>query len=210
MYRSLLILVLVILSAGELNARKLLDSTPERSTVLEGYSDMSVVKKRMGSMPLHHIEGIWQLTGEGSTLAIERITGHEATTGRLAPDEEATPVYRMVVIRSTDISVAPGTVTGYLTPAAKERQYDARIYSSRSDDHVLLTSPTANVITLSDDGTRLSFHPYGRRLRFNWWRLLLPYMYRTLVTPLERPAGDIDGCVRLYPAPYPPLQPVYL
>ena len=28
-----------------------------------------------------------------------------------------------------------------------------------------------------------------------------PYMYRSVITPIEHPRGDLDGCVRVYPAP---------
>lgn len=114
------------------------------------------------------------------------------------------------MVKSADISLREGTVMGYLTPTSKRGVYDARIYSSRTDDHTRLTGPSRNTITLADDGSRISFKPYGRKLRFNWWRLLLPYMYRSLITPQERPAGDIEGCVRVYPTPAVPLNPRYL
>ena len=180
-------------------ARGVLDNLPDVSR-LDGYESPDSVCARMASMPLHDIEGLWEMTGEGSLMAIER---DPATDG-------ASAVYRMIVVRSASVSVREGTVMGYLTPTSQRGQYDARIYSSLSDDHTRLIRPTRNVITLGDEGSRITFRSYGRKLRFNWWRLLLPYMYRTLITPIERSRGDLDGCVRVYPTPSNPLNPRYL
>lgn len=180
-------------------ARGVLDNLPDVSR-LDGYESPDSVRARMASMPLHDIEGLWEMTGEGSLMAIER---DPATDG-------ASAVYRMIVVRSASVSVREGTVMGYLTPTSQRGQYDARIYSSLSDDHTRLIRPTRNVITLGDEGSRITFRSYGRKLRFNWWRLLLPYMYRTLITPIERSRGDLDGCVRVYPTPSNPLNPRYL
>lgn len=180
-------------------ARGVLDNLPDVSR-LDGYESPDSVRARLASMPLHDIEGLWEMTGEGSLMAIER---DPATDG-------ASAVYRMIVVRSASVSVREGTVMGYLTPTSQRGQYDARIYSSLSDDHTRLIRPTRNVITLGDEGSRITFRSYGRKLRFNWWRLLLPYMYRTLITPIERSRGDLDGCIRVYPTPSNPLNPRYL
>ena len=180
-------------------ARGVLDNLPD-SRCIDGYGSADIVRTRMAASPLHDIEGLWEMVGEGSLMAIER---DPSTDG-------ASAVYRMVVVRSASVSVREGTVMGYLTPTSQRGQYDARIFSTLSDDHTRLIRPTRNVITLGDDGSRITFRPYGRKLRFNWWRLLLPYMYRTLVTPVERSRGDLDGCVRVYPTPSNPLNPRYL
>ncbi|MDE6395369.1 MAG: hypothetical protein K2K77_08510, partial [Duncaniella sp.] len=57
---------------------------------LEGYGSPETVRQRMASSPLHDIEGLWQMTGEGSLMAIER---DPATDG-------ASALYRMVVVHS--------------------------------------------------------------------------------------------------------------
>lgn len=176
-----------------------LDNLPS-SERIEGYESVEAVRERLAALPLHEIEGLWEMAGEGSLMAIVR---DPATDG-------ASTLYRMIVVRSASLSLREGTVMGYLTPTSQRGRYDARIYSSLSDDHTGLTGLTRNVISLGDDGSRIEFRPYGRKLRFNWWRLLLPYMYRTLVTPVDRPRGDIDGCIRVFPAPANPLNPRYL
>ena len=178
-------------------------SLPARA---EGYETVDIVEKRMSRAPLHEIEGIWQLTGDGgSIIAIERID--DGDTGTMGT---ATTIYRMAVIVSSEISVAPGTVIGYASTSAKNGEYDSRIYSGRSEDFTALTHPSRNVLRLDDSGTRLTFRPTGLSLRFNWWRLLLPYLYRGLVTPREANHKAEEGCVRLYPPPVPPLNPRYL
>lgn len=201
--RITLISLTLFVNALALQARGkggVLDNIPDSSTLVEGYDSPTLVKSRMATMPLHDIEGLWEFAGEGSMMAIERVSGTDG----------ASALYRAIVVKRADISLREGTVMGYLTPTSKRGVYDARIYSSRTDDHTRLTGPSRNTITLADDGSRISFKPYGRKLRFNWWRLLLPYMYRSLITPQERPAGDIEGCVRVYPTPAVPLNPRYL
>lgn len=180
-------------------AKSVLDHLPDEPR-LAGYESVATVTSRLAANPLHDIEGLWEMTGEGTLMAIER---DPATDG-------ASALYRMIVVRSASLSLREGTVMGYLTPTSKRGHYDARIFSSLSDDRTRLTKPSRNVIMLGDDGSRISFKPYGRILRFNWWRLLLPYMYRTLITPIERHRGDLDGCVRVFPTPANPLNPRYL
>lgn len=198
----LIIFAAQLLMFNSLSAKGVLDGTSGNSETIGGYESPDVVSRRMSQMPLHDIEGLWEFAGEGSLMAIERMSADT--------DEGAATLYRMVAVKSMDISLREGTVMGYLTPTSKRGQYDARIYSSRSDDRTKLTHPSDNIIMLDDDGSRITFKPYGRKLRFNWWRLLLPYMYRRLVTPIERSKGDTDGCVRVYPAPSVPLNPRYL
>lgn len=199
MLRFLSILLTAFLIFNSLSARGVLDDLPAFER-LQGYESVQAVKQRLAASPLHEIEGLWEMAGEGSLMAIER---DPSTDG-------AATLYRMIIVRGASLSLREGTVMGYLTPTSQRGRYDARIYSALSDDHTRLTDLTRNVVSLGDDGSRIEFKPYGRKLRFNWWRLLLPYMYRTLITPLERPRGDIDGCIRVYPAPTNPLNPRYL
>lgn len=199
---TLLSILLWALSSGA-KGKHTLDFTTSLSAVADGYCCIDSVRERMSHMPLHEIEGIWQLTGDGgSIIAIERIPSTGASDGLT--------VYRIAVIESSEISVLPGTVIGYMAPSAKAKQYDARIYTSRSDDYTILTHPTRNLLTLSADGTHLTFRPTSLKLRLNWWRLLLPYLYRSLVSPSTTDRQVEDGCVRLYPTPLPPLNPRYL
>lgn len=197
--RTFVTCVAFVLLYLPLRAKGVLDDLPDESR-LAGYESIDKIKARMSSTPLHDIEGLWEMAGEGTLMAIER---DPSTDG-------ASAIYRMIVVRSANISLREGTVMGYLTPTSQRGSYDARIYTNLSDDHTRLTKPSSNIITIGDDGSRITFKPYGRTLRFNWWRLLLPYMYRSLVTSTERRRGDLDGCVRVYPSPANPLNPRYL
>ena len=193
----LLLLLWACLPAGA--RRSVLDDVPGVSQLLPAYREDSV-RARLSTLPLHEIEGIWEFAGEGSVMAIER---DDHTSG-------AATVYRMVAVHSTDLSLRPGTVMGYLTNSSKRGVSAARIYSSHTDDGTRLYKPETCTVTLGDDGTRITVKPYGKVFRVNWWRLLLPYMYRHLITRTERSPGDIEGCIRIYPAPSRPQNPRYL
>lgn len=198
--RSLLLpLVLLLSSSTDLSAKGVLDNLTSVRHV-SGYESADIVKDRMSSRPLHEIEGLWEMAGEGSLMAIER-TGD--TNG-------ASALYRMIIVKGASLSLREGTVMGYLTPSSQRGHYQARIYSDLSDDHTILTRLSNNTIILNDDGSRISFKPQGRKFRFNWWRMLLPYMYRSVITPLERRDDNLDGCIRVFPYPANPLNPRYL
>lgn len=182
--------------------KTMLDDIPSRSEVLSGYERDSA-QARLGEMPLHIVEGIWEFASEGTLMAIERV-GDEVN-GR----SSAATLYRMVAVRGADMALRPGTVMGYLTTTSKRGVYDARIFTSRSDDGTVLSSPKTFTVTLTDEDSRLTIKEYGKNFVFNWWRLL-PYMYRYLITRRERTPGDIEGCVRVFPEPARPLEPVYL
>ncbi|MDE5724652.1 MAG: hypothetical protein K2H88_02560 [Duncaniella sp.] len=200
MKHLLVTLSLLLFTVVPAPARKsVLDGIPRISETLAAYREDSV-RERLSTLPLHEIEGIWEFAGEGTLMAIER-----------APHSSgAATLYRMVAVSSSELSLRPGTVMGYLTPSSKRGIYDARIYSSHTDEGTRLWKPEKFTVTLGDDGTRITVKPYGRIFRVNWWRLVLPYMYRRVISRIERPAGDIEGCVRVYPAPSKPLNPRYL
>lgn len=199
--RSLLLLLLLAFMAGSVARARdgALDRLPATSELIDGYREDSVTA-RLASMPLHDIEGLWEFVGQGTVMAIER---DPLTRG-------ASTLYRMVAVRARDLSLRPGTILGYLTPASGRGVYDARIYSGTTDEGTRLKNFARYTVTLTDESSRLMLKPYGRILRFNWWRLVLPYMYRTLITPIERSPGALEGCVRLYPTPAVPANPRYL
>lgn len=183
---------------------KVLDKVPSVSERLEGYENPDVVIDRLSAIPLHSIEGVWRFAAEGTLMAIERTEDRG-----LHPEEAGTMTYRMIVVRAADLSLRPGTVMGYLAPTAKRGVYDARIYTGRTDAGTQLHSPKKFTLTLGDTDSRLAISSYGNSLRFNWWRLL-PYMYRYVFSRKEKSPGDIEGCLRIYPAPAIPAEPRYL
>ena len=64
-------------------------------------------------------------------------------------------------------------------------------------------------LTLSDDGTGLTFEQFKNPITVNLWRLL-PYLWRYTVYPTPNPKEPIKGCVKVYPNPQHQREPVYL
>lgn len=197
--RKALLCLFVLIELTATGRDKVLDRLPAISPLLPGYRLDSVID-RMSTLPLHEIEGVWEFTGEGSLMAIER---DPSTSG-------AGAVYRIVAVQPRSLAIRPGTVMGYLTPAAARGTFDARIYASATPEGTHLHRPGRFTATLTDGGSRFALEPYGRKLRFNWWRLLFPFMYRSVITPLEHAPKTLDGCVRVYPSPAVPANPRYL
>ncbi len=167
-----------------------------------GEYDRPVVERRLDSKPLHVIEGIWQFTTDGATVVIERDTGSGSTFNQATR-------YRMVIMRSPVRSIMPGTLMGTLAPTAKRGIYSATLYTD-SDGGSRLLKPKKFTLTLTDD-SRLSFRRNGMKLHMRLWRLL-PYLSRLgIYTTTDRSGEDLDGCVRIYPAPVNgPVEPRYL
>lgn len=188
--------VILLCIVSVVSARGVFDTVSGRGTILPGYNEDSVVE-RLSERPLHPIEGIWEVAGEGSLMAIEKV------------DERPT-LYAMVLIQGYDLGLRRGTVMGWLTPGAAEGKYDARIFSSRIDDGTLLVHPDRYEASIDKDEVRITIKPYGRSFRINWWRLLLPYMFRSAITPIERHSSGLEGFTRVWPEPIPPLTPRYL
>ena len=182
----------------------MLDTVPRFSETLQGYDTAAEVTDRLSTIPMHAVEGVWRFAAEGTLMAVERVDDSE-----LSGDDAGTVTYRMVIVRAADLSLRPGMVMGYLSPTAKRGVYDARIYTGRTDDGTKLYSPRTFTLTLSDNDSRMAINRYGTTFSFNWWRLL-PYMYSRLISRREKKAGDINGCIRVYPMPAIPVEPRYL
>lgn len=189
-------------AAAAVIGKGLLDDVPSTSEVLSGY-EPAIIRDRLGEAPLHVVEGLWEFASEGTLMAIEQVAADE---GRR---RSGATLYRMVAVRGADMALRPGTVMGYLATTSKRGVYDARIFTSRHDDGTKLSSPKKFTVTLTDDDSRLTIKEYGKSYIFNWWRLL-PYMYRYVINRRDNSPGDIEGCVRVFPEPSLPLEPIYL
>lgn len=173
---------------------------PQQSIVLPGYEHDSVMN-RMRQLPLHHIEGIWQFTDNGATIAIERYSPDDT------PDNN-TFQYRMIIINSPRLSIYPGTLMGIITPTAKQGIYDSHIYTD-FDGGTALSGAKRFFLTLHKD-SRLSFSRDKSGLKFNLWRFL-PYMFRYSVRYKNDIPDNLDGCIRIFPVPtQSPINPRYL
>lgn len=157
---------------------------------------------RLRSLPLHPVEGLWQFPGHDAVIEICRDDTSSVS------DNVAR--YNMTLILTSDLSVRPGTVVGYLTPTGRYGVYDSRIYTEMSSDgERRLVNPRKYVLTLEDGESRLVMKRYGKKMKFRWWRLM-PYMFRWAISDSEISPGELEGLVRIFPEPAIPLNPVYL
>lgn len=196
----LLALTVVCLHAVNCYASKrFLDELP-RFSLIEPEFSVSKIKERLASMPLHHIEGIWQFTGQGFTVAIER---DGAESGNYTSDSEG---YRIYLIQAPNRALRPGTVIGHVSRSASEGVYDARIYTKSIGSR--MSAPKGFTVKLDAGDSRMVFEPKKSALSVNLWRLL-PYMWRYSVRQNHNSA-PAEGCVRVFPVPDLPFEPVYL
>jgi hypothetical protein len=129
------------------------------------------------------IEGIWQLTDDGATIAITATAGVSGS-------------YDITLIDATDMSIEPMTPCGTLRHTANANTYDAHLRlnpaagaKSRYKDFML---------TLTGTG-RFTLSSYNRTKHLNL-RRILPYMFRAsfAIERSNRPEG-VDGAIRIYP-----------
>lgn len=100
--------------------------------------------------------------------------------------------YRMVVLRSPDRAVRPGTVMGYLQPTAARGTYEARIYTHTEGDGVLTDAKPFRIVVTDD---AMQFYRVRTGLSVNLFRML-PYMFRRAVDYRPDDHNGLDGCVR--------------
>lgn len=194
--RAALWLVAVIAGVSAAHARlPKLSPLPIRSYSIDS------VKADMDSRPLHHIEGIWMMTETSAKVAIELDTA--PMIGGRSSDA---PTYRIVLLTSPNRALRPGTIMGQIVPSAKEGIYQAEIYSSAIGSR--LSNPAKFTVELDKTDNRIVLTRHPNAFTVNLWRAL-PYMWRYVVRK-NQPSPTYHGCVRLYPPPVPPLQPIYL
>ncbi len=197
----LLIFILSTALPYGVNSQDLIKELPAVSMVLDGYTRESVEKRIIESGP-HHIEGIWQMTTDGATIVIERTDDYDPSS------VDAINLYRMVILKSPNRSLRPGTVMGYISPAAKSGTYAGRIYTSQHNGSKL-SSPKDFTIALSDADSRMSITRLRSKYSLNLWRML-PYMFRYSVKRNSNSNAATQGCRKIFPAPALPSEPIYL
>ena len=77
-----------------------IDTLPQVSQTLSGYADIDSIKRRLTSLPLHIIEGIWQFPADGATVVIERFNPDNTR-------DDGAARYRIVILRSPQRSMIP-------------------------------------------------------------------------------------------------------
>lgn len=194
------IALLLFFSTLTLSAASDVSLPRESPAPYEGYTDIRTVKARIAESGPHRIEGIWQFPGSGATVAIERTQDRSKLPGATT--------YSIVVIRSENRTVKPGTLMGELVPTAKSNTFDAMIYTS-AGRKARLTAPKHFTLTLGEQDSRLIFKPVKPKYSINLWRML-PYMFRYVVRKNENTGEAPAGCVKIFPTPAVPAEPRYL
>lgn len=193
-----IILLLLCMTVSQAEP-KLINDLPPRAETIKDFS-AGVMMAQMSELALHRIEGVWQFPSTGVELAIIR------ENVSLSESESRPIVYRMIIVSSPDRAIRPGTVMGLITPAAKSGEYDANIYTKNIGS--LLTIPKKFSLALADNDSSLEFKKNRSAFSVNLWRLL-PYLWRYTIHP-NRPTPESDGCIRIFPDPPLPREPIYL
>lgn len=154
------------------------------------------------------IGGIWTATADGASVGILPAKVWQMATGTTIPDQNHTLAEQwvMILLDSPSPKLQPGTLMGWLSPAAKPDHYNATIYTKRKDS--ALTKPRGFVLHLADDG-HLTMKAINKGIVINPWRLL-PYMVRGTVKYRDDTPGDLDGFIKKWPVPHNPQNPRYL
>ena len=197
--RSVLCLLLLILALPGAAVKPV--SLPKESPAPSAaYSDMGAIRSRIAKSGPHRIEGIWQFPNTGATVAIERTADPGKLPGAVA--------YNMMVVRSENRNIRPGTLMGVLTPSGRSDTFDAYIYTSPGRK-ARLTMPKHFTLTLTEKESRLIFKPVKAKYSLNLWRML-PYMFRYAVRKIDNTGEAPMGCIKIFPTPAVPAEPRYL
>lgn len=157
----------------------------------------SAVQRLSRSGP-HRIEGIWTFRAEQITVSIERTSTSDGSS------------YHIILLDAPNRRLRPGTVIGSLTPGASTGIYEARLFSSM-DGKGLLSRPKVYYAKLTDSDSRIEFRSPRHDYAINPAGLL-PYALRRIIRRhnYSRDEQPQRGCVRIYPQPIVPEEPVYL
>lgn len=143
---------------------------PEESPVLPG-CDRQSVEQRLLSQRIDSLEGIWYYPEERLTVAVERL----ANGSKL-------PEYSVAVVDADDMSIACGTVAGYLQATAEPRKLRLWLYSV--NDGGKLRNPVECVAEMTRNGM-ISIHRTKLKMRVS--------------ANLSRFLPSVFGGIRIYP-----------
>jgi len=165
-----------------------------------GVTSEAELREAVAASPSDALEGVWSTTADGATIGV--VSGNVPGASRSFSE-----TLLLVVLHSPRPAVAPGTVMGWCTPAAKAGYYNARIFTRC--DGMTLSAAKPFTLHLTDDA-HLSFVLVRNGLEFVPWKMI-PYMFRSMVRERHDRGRDLDGMLRLWPADAaPPHKPRYL
>ncbi len=179
--------LLLLLTAAGINAAALAFDTDE-------------FRRQLDTRGAERIEGIWQFTDNGATIAISR-TDHSSS-----PRSDRHRTYSVTLISSPIRTIRPGTSLGVITPTADPDQFEAQLFTYNNGS--ILSSPKNFSLSLDDPAGRITFRQHKSRYAINLWHFV-PYLWRYSIRQNKKSASP-SGCIRLYPSPAIPAEPRYL
>lgn len=160
--------------------------------------DIDMAREICDRKPLENVEGIWLYPEDGVTVLI--------LNDNTEADHNKFPSYRLTVVDTTDASLKPGDVLGYLSATAEENTFKIELSTEKRNE--LLLKPKSVTATLSKDGEAFLFKrqkaPFKGRLTLNFSRLL-PGFWKIISTGIsQNPTGSgvqlPVGMVKVYPS----------
>lgn len=130
------------------------------------------------------LTGIWQIGGNGATIAI-------------LPRVASTTTFDIVLIDSPDMSILPGVIIGEAVTTGRMATYDAVMKSSPG-----FNNRKVKAIFTIDKDFRLNIRPYKQGKSIRLWRWL-PYLFRMSVTEHDTRPDVVDGAIKIYPETMP-------
>ncbi len=137
------------------------------------------------------IEGVWEMTDGGATVAITANTGTQ---------RHVTTDFLIIYVNGPELSIPRGSVIGRAIPGSSKGIYDAEIYtdvSTSADGSPTLAKPRTFTLTINAD-SRLALQHYEKGVKVNAWRLV-PYILRYSLRRVNQRPANIDGMVRIFP-----------
>ncbi|MCM1483248.1 MAG: hypothetical protein NC043_02860 [Muribaculaceae bacterium] len=164
--------------------------------------DTESFRRELDRRGAERIEGIWQFTSDGATVAISSTGGadHPGDAGKHR-------TYSIILIDSPSRALRPGTELGTITAEAAQGRYEARIYT-RSEGSRLFNQRKFT-LELDEAAGYIRFYRHRSSISINLWHFV-PFLWRYSVRRNDDSARSTPGCVRIYPAPALPLEPIYL
>lgn len=136
-------------------------------------------------------EGTWRFGADGAIFEVKAAGGVDG-------------FFELVLEESPDLSLPAGTPFGNMKWTGTGRNYEASLLGDPAGGKRSLTPHKMHhfILTLSDDGTTLTFKPYKRGKRVNILRWL-PYLVRLSVTDTDTRQREVDAATRIDPTSTP-------
>lgn len=202
---SAILFITILISLPVTSAAASPRPSGEKNVSFQGIDVDSLVRAVCREEGYGRIGGIWSATTDGANVGIVPAKAWIMATGITPPENERTfaEQWLIILLDNPDPYLQPGTLMGWISPAAKPDYYNARIFTRRKGS--TLTSPHQFILHLADDG-HMTMKGIRKGIEINPWRLL-PYMIRGTIKWRDETPRDLDGFLKKWPVPHNPQNP---